>query len=738
MIQLKNVNKKFGNKEILNNFNYIFNDSGFYVIKGKNGSGKTTLLNIISGLVEKDSGDIYYNGVLLKSKKFFDIRKKEVSYIFQNLNLNKKINVENNLKLGFLAGNSSYKEFYDRQREVLKRLNISKLRFQKVNNLSGGEKTRVTIARALIKGSKVILCDEPTSSLDPKNAENVYDILRELSKDHLIILVTHDSTFLKEIENDKSISIIDMDKKVVTKEEKIIINNNYKIDKIHSKHIFKRTTYFFRNYLLSSFLFLMLLSIIIVILSVFVQYQSQNEFDYYNQYVNDNNVDVSFLSDKYTDISTYQVDGTSYGYDECYLDTVFEYDPEFRTVSDTDTTFDCLDESNIYTVFEKGFFDNIRIDDSLDENEINLTSILYDYLDAYGKIDGSNIYLGNVELTINDVYDVDYSNVNDDTIDDETGYYNLEYYQKAVYMTYNTYENILAFVPDSYFELSDTKGIASNEFIRGTYTFYNVDYSGVTDDDLYESEKSIEELDDGEVIAGFDVSDIGGTLELITNYSSDSSTDQNTYSYDIVGVVNTVGDVIMTYDDYCALYEAEYSESIGDMYYYIDNSSSNLETTFNETIDDGLYMYFVNADNFYLNYTNLSIQFSFIYQFFYFAVVLYFIGLALIVLFYRMSNKKNIALLLSTGYTKQDITIQGMISNLSFIILSIPISYFLSRYLYLLIRNKIESTLDISIIPVFENYLFIIIFIVAFIILEVSTLIFTTRFKKNIYKELND
>lgn len=201
MISLQNINKKYKQNVIFDNFSYDFDDNQFHIIFGPSGCGKTTLLNIIGLLDNIDSGVIKIdNQIVLKpfskaAKKYYQ---NHYSYIFQDYLLVEHKTVLYNLKiLGF-------KE--DKIKEVLEVVKLGDKINEKAYNLSGGEKQRVAIARAILKKPKVILADEPTSALDKENVGLVMQILRDLNKEGVtIILITHDTSNI--IESDKVLTL---------------------------------------------------------------------------------------------------------------------------------------------------------------------------------------------------------------------------------------------------------------------------------------------------------------------------------------------------------------------------------------------------------------------------------------------------------------------------------------------------------------------------------------------------
>lgn len=246
MIELKNVSKTYKSKKSINtkaldNVSLNFDDKGMTFILGKSGSGKSTLLNVIGGLDKYDSGDMI---ILGKSSKDFNqadfdsYRNTYIGFVFQEFNILEDYDVYENI---VLALQLQQKDVDKQQVEnLLKKLELKELSHRKVNELSGGQKQRVAIARALIKEPKIILADEPTGNLDSSTGKQVMDLLKEISKEKLVIIVSHDresaNTYGDRIIEIKDGSIINDVKK---KEFDYKIENNYKT--IKSKLPFKES-----------------------------------------------------------------------------------------------------------------------------------------------------------------------------------------------------------------------------------------------------------------------------------------------------------------------------------------------------------------------------------------------------------------------------------------------------------------------------------------------------------------
>lgn len=200
MINIKNLKKKYGNKVVLDNINIDFPRFGLFAICGDSGCGKTTLLNCLSSLLEYE-GKIEIDGVDLSSLNEEDkdlYRLKHIGFVFQDFKLFNSETVERNILLPLDMSNNMKGQL--KERKILDLLDVVKLekyRNQKVDLLSGGEKQRIAIARALVNDPKIVLADEPTGALDSENSKNIMDILLSISKRALVIVVSHDEELMK-------------------------------------------------------------------------------------------------------------------------------------------------------------------------------------------------------------------------------------------------------------------------------------------------------------------------------------------------------------------------------------------------------------------------------------------------------------------------------------------------------------------------------------------------------------
>lgn len=206
MLVLKNVNKYFNKHKkneihVINNISLSFQDNGLIALLGPSGCGKTTLLNAIGGLDNIKSGSIYVNGKKISSKlsgKVDKIRNLNIGYIFQDYKLIDNISVYDNVAIVLtMLGIKDKKEIKDKVEYILDKVGMLRYKRRPASMLSGGERQRVGIARALVKNPDIILADEPTGNLDSKNSLEIMKIIKAISKDRLVILVTHEVNLAK-------------------------------------------------------------------------------------------------------------------------------------------------------------------------------------------------------------------------------------------------------------------------------------------------------------------------------------------------------------------------------------------------------------------------------------------------------------------------------------------------------------------------------------------------------------
>ena len=235
---LKNITKKYSTGKnsyftALQSTNISFDGVGLTSIIGKSGSGKSTLINIISRIDEPSSGEVYLFGKSYKKKRIERFFNNDIGIVFQSYNLIEEYSALYNVELPLLINGYSPKLAKEKAIETLKQLGIpGEIINNKTGDLSGGEKQRVAISRALVNNPKIIVCDEPTGALDSVNSIKIMEILKEISKTRLVLIVSHNLQLVKQY-SDRIIEISDgkiIKDKIVNKveETKLVSNKNSK------------------------------------------------------------------------------------------------------------------------------------------------------------------------------------------------------------------------------------------------------------------------------------------------------------------------------------------------------------------------------------------------------------------------------------------------------------------------------------------------------------------------------
>ena len=208
MLQIQKISKKYITGDLvqtaLNEVSLNLRDSEFVAILGPSGSGKTTLLNIIGGLDRYDSGDLIINGISTKKYKDRDwdsYRNHTIGFVFQSYNLIPHQTVLSNVELALTISGISKAERKKRAIEALEKVGLGKQLHKKPNQMSGGQMQRVAIARALVNDPEILLADEPTGALDSETRIEVMDLLKEVAKDRLVVMVTHNPELAEEYAN---------------------------------------------------------------------------------------------------------------------------------------------------------------------------------------------------------------------------------------------------------------------------------------------------------------------------------------------------------------------------------------------------------------------------------------------------------------------------------------------------------------------------------------------------------
>lgn len=200
MLKIENISKKYGKSLILNNISFQLKQGEILTILGKSGIGKSTLLKCICGLEKVDAGEILLNGQDINTINPKELHQK-IGIVFQDFNLFEHLTVLENLTLGLVKiKKMNLMEAQEKAEKLLKKFDLIEKKYNYPDELSGGQKQRVAIIRTILMSPKVVLLDEPTSSLDKATKEEIISLIKEMSKDGLsIIIVTHEEELIKKL-----------------------------------------------------------------------------------------------------------------------------------------------------------------------------------------------------------------------------------------------------------------------------------------------------------------------------------------------------------------------------------------------------------------------------------------------------------------------------------------------------------------------------------------------------------
>ena len=245
MIEIKNIEKKFGNNHVLKNLSFLFERGKTNLIIGESGSGKTTLIKILIGLHKIDSGTVLFDDINLNTIKLKEQRKlrQEIGMLFQAGALYDYMSVEENIMFPLsMFTNKTEEEKLERVNFCLKRVNLEGQNNLLPSELSGGMTKRVAIARAIVMQPKYLFCDEPNSGLDPKTAIVIDNLIQEITKEYNIttIVNTHDMNSVMEI--GENIAFINRGEIWWTgnKEELLVADNKELNNFVFASKLFKR------------------------------------------------------------------------------------------------------------------------------------------------------------------------------------------------------------------------------------------------------------------------------------------------------------------------------------------------------------------------------------------------------------------------------------------------------------------------------------------------------------------
>lgn len=327
MIELKNITKVYKSKkgpstEALKGINLEFGNNGMTFILGKSGSGKSTLLNILGGLDTYSSGDLIINGkssVDFKSKDWDSYRNTYIGFVFQEFNLLDNYTVEENIKLSLEL--QHIKPTKEEILASLRQVGLEDVLKRKPNELSGGQKQRIAIARALIKNPEIILADEPTGNVDSETSSQIFDILKKLSKEKLIVVVSHDEASAKKYA-DRIIKISDGNIESDKGKKNITENNNMNLISAKLPFIYSLKMglgNLFHKKIRLIFSSLLIIACLICFGLMTSTLRTNIEDEYINLFKENNNTEVSIVKfDRYISYEKIMAEQMTHVFDENY------------------------------------------------------------------------------------------------------------------------------------------------------------------------------------------------------------------------------------------------------------------------------------------------------------------------------------------------------------------------------------------------------------------------------------
>ena len=500
MLELKNVSKSFkiNDKEsldVLDDVNFKIENNGLYFIVGKSGSGKSTLLNILQTILRPDSGEVLLNDLdifSLREKEKIKLLKKDIGTIFQFYNLIDYLTVRENINLSKEIKEEDDEEYIT---SLINKYDLGDLLDQKVSLLSGGEKQRVAIIRSIISKPKILLCDEPTGALDHKNAIKTIEILKELSKKSVVIVVTHNEEYIEKYGD--ALFVLE-NKKLIKKFDKTETKEPYKENKESKK---KRKIYGFSRLLaikhIKNDLKINLISSFSILLTLLVFFFS---FAFYNGYsvaevsILDSfvNKDVFLISRTYLQNSTNEYiqiskterpendDIEEYLYDIEKYEIYHNLDYFFKTPYQIYSRNIQLDNVRFLPYFVDNnsniFYANNMFYDSYqnDTSEYDVTFYRqYDYLDTKNNQYIQDEFELNLTITISE-------------ITDEFTYLN----QPTIYYSYFYFYNLI----------SSVKATNINEELSANYSWMDILENASKDDEICSYNKIVHIEDEYDIL----------------------------------------------------------------------------------------------------------------------------------------------------------------------------------------------------------------------------------------------
>lgn len=728
MLELKHVSKIYKEEKsesvnALIDINLSFPNTGLVVISGASGCGKTTLLNILGGLDRPTTGEVKLNNNRIdnQNEEWWDsFRALYLGFIYQDFNLLENMSVRENIQLPLDIRMLDDKTKQEMTENIIDELGLNSYIDKKVKKLSAGQRQRVAMARALVTGAKIILADEPTGNLDQHNSENVFKLLKKIAQNHLVIVVTHDTT-LASMYADRLIQIqygnIEKDE-ILTESPKDSRSNEFLIKKSEKKlpitECLKFTYEGMKLKKLRCFISLIIFSITLLFIIVLCEFIIRNDSKPLTEYLNDTNQKViplfTDVSDKYTNVVGNEkiTSGKKFYNLLCSCmdkDKIIRYGGSFDINVDNKENINC---QKIYVTAEaekyftyKGLFPK-------KENEIAISKQIADQFSDTQNILGSNLHINKKTYTITAIVSqVCEKNISDMYVNNETGdnifsnlvllptealtdknldsslymagfgvtnYSNL-FYQTTIYNeirpVYNGMNLVAGRMPERDNEILVSQSLLESR--NQTNDILNIKYK---QNDLYDSKYGV------------------SFWNMINLY------DYMGENISIVGVVDEAGEYFITTSLYNTLFE-EYKTYFEPTYYMIAdektlmNDISNISDNDIKIIDDELTKVYELIEN--IDYFKV-----FLFLFLLIIIILFIFQMISQFSYSINDNKKTIGILRTIGVTKAD-------TKKFFIIECLIISFFsflVAIIASIIITNVINNFVNQNILEIY-NYNFL-------------------------------
>ncbi|MBO5889557.1 MAG: ABC transporter ATP-binding protein/permease [Clostridia bacterium] len=661
MIKLINIcktykSKKDGMCKALKGVSLNFNDKGLYFILGRSGSGKSTLLNIVGGLDKHDNGEILFNGINFSSfneKDLENYRNTQVGFVFQDYNLINDFNVFENINIALsLQAESDKTRTEQLIEESLKAVDLNGYQKRRINELSGGQKQRVAIARAIVKNPSIILADEPTGNLDSETSNEIFTLLKNLSKDRLIIIVSHDRESAEKygdtiIELKDGLVDNEIEKTINSKKEETASTKIERTKNLPFIYSFKFTCKNLLNKKLKSIFTILIIALLLFITSAFhtfyaydsvsgiVKSYNNSVYDYHilskdvrykffvNHFETFTNIEdfkcYEYLDDKQIKyLKGYSIDF----YDNKIQATIDNREKDSYLITINEIAYIIENESQLkdmgFILYDGSIFneDGIYISDYMVKSMLVNNHSFDESNIRYEEMGGKILRYKNTEYLINGIYKTSLADKINQEGYDITGKYSLNSYTDiervdiktkigAVLMTEKAYLNNYAYKPSAkdFVNFSFNVSVENGKKITIDEFYNNLSYTDNWMDYIYTENGKIKPnnviLNDDEVIITTKLYNALFPDDIIT--SETTSLKHLNEKIKIEYNAKTVDKNFLNLDSKTIKYVAENERNLFEFDVFLSKN-----TIIDETIINKEYLFYTNNENILLNCKNIK------------------------------------------------------------------------------------------------------------------------------------